>query len=467
MKTKPGLAALLLGMALTPSSVLAQEQEGSVTLFEGGGFTVKAGMDIGLQIVLQNQAFWNLGESVGPEDYNSSPTWGETYAKPFLTFYGTVGSMDIYGKLSAVGVLNIGTDVYAIEDAKKIVLEDAYVGIRNDTVDLSFGSQPYQLGTGMLIADGGGDGFERGAIIFGPRRAWEMTAIARLTTGSTKVEAFYLDPRELESGDTKTELAGIGATQEFAPGRSIGIGGGTVLTSEQLWVQAAPGGVGAPVFIENGRDGMDFLTAWGNWAVNEQFNLAADVAWQRSNVQDMRAWGGRVQLTYSFTDAPWQPRIGYTFQTFSGDDPATPEQERFDPLFYDGSPAAWGSGSNASLVFLNTNVNAHQIWAAATITPRDFVTARYYHVRANELLSPLQFGQGTRLDPAGSPTLISGVVDAHLSDDLYFEYTRVVTDNTFLTGGLGISVPGAGIREQIGGARNVWTGGYLNVVMKF
>lgn len=467
MKTKPGLAALLLGMALTPSSVLAQEQEGSVTLFEGGGFTVKAGMDIGLQIVLQNQAFWNLGESVGPEDYNSSPTWGETYAKPFLTFNGTVGSMDIYGKLSAVGVLNIGTDVYAIEDAKKIVLEDAYVGIRNDTVDLSFGSQPYQLGTGMLIADGGGDGFERGAIIFGPRRAWEMTAIARLTTGSTKVEAFYLDPRELESGDTKTELAGIGATQEFAPGRSIGIGGGTVLTSEQLWVQAAPGGVGAPVFIENGRDGMDFLTAWGNWAVNEQFNLAADVAWQRSNVQDMRAWGGRVQLTYSFTDAPWQPRIGYTFQTFSGDDPATPEQERFDPLFYDGSPAAWGSGSNASLVFLNTNVNAHQIWAAATITPRDFVTARYYHVRANELLSPLQFGQGTRLDPAGSPTLISGVVDAHLSDDLYFEYTRVVTDNTFLTGGLGISVPGAGIREQIGGARNVWTGGYLNVVMKF
>lgn len=467
MKTKPGLAALLLGMALTPSSVLAQEQEGSVTMFEGGGFTVKAGMDIGLQIVLQNQAFWNLGESVGPEDYYSSPTWGETYAKPFLTFNGTVGSMDIYGKLSAVGVLNIGTDVYAIEDAKKIVLEDAYVGIRNDTVDLSFGSQPYQLGTGMLIADGGGDGFERGAIIFGPRRAWEMTAIARLTTGSTKVEAFYLDPRELESGDTKTELAGIGATQEFAPGRSIGIGGGTVLTSEQLWVQAAPGGVGAPVFIENGRDGMDFLTAWGNWAVNEQFNLAADVAWQRSNVQDMRAWGGRVQLTYSFTDAPWQPRIGYTFQTFSGDDPATPEQERFDPLFYDGSPAAWGSGSNASLVFLNTNVNAHQIWAAATITPRDFVTARYYHVRANELLSPLQFGQGTRLDPAGSPTLISGVVDAHLSDDLYFEYTRVVTDNTFLTGGLGISVPGAGIREQIGGARNVWTGGYLNVVMKF
>ena len=467
MKTTSGFAALLLGVASLPSLAFAQEQEGSVTLFEGDGFTIKAGMDIGLQIVLENQAFWNLGESVGPDDYNSSPTWGETYAKPFLTFSGTVDSMDAYGKLSAVGVLNIGTDVYAIEDAKKIVLEDAYIGLKNDSMDLSFGSQSYQLGTGMLIADGGGDGFERGALIFGPRRAWEMTAIGRLTTGKTKVEAFYLDPRELKSSDTNTKLAGLGAVHEFEPGRTLGIGGGTVLTSEQIWVQAAPGGSGPPEFIENGRDGMNFLTAWGSWALNEQFSLAADFAWQNSSVQDMRAWGARVQLTYSFPDAPWQPRIGYTFQTFSGDDPDTPELERFDPLFYDGSPAAWGSGSNASLVFLNTNVNAHQIWVAATITPRDFVTARYFHVRANELLSPLQFGQGTRLDPNGSPTLISGVVDAHLSDDVYFEYTRVVTDNTFLTSGLGISVPGAGIREQIGGERNVWTGAYVNVVMKF
>ena len=194
--------------------------------------------------------------------------------------------------------------------------------------------------------------------------------------------------------------------------------------------------------------------------------LAADVAFQTNDAQDMTAWAARVQASYAFPQSPFQPRIGYTYQTFSGDDPDPPELERFDPLFYDGSPAAWGSGANASLVFLNTNIAAHQLWAAATITPRDFVTVRYYHVTANELLSPLQFGQVTRLDPE-SLTVISGVTDSRLSDDIYVEYTRALTPTAYLTGGLGVSFPGEGIQQQRGGVRDVWTGGFVNLVVQF
>ena len=450
-----------------PVVALAQDQEGSVTLFDNGGFTIKSGGVLGVQAVGQRQAFWNLDKTFAPgSGFNSSPVWGEAYVKPYLTFRGDLGGIEAYGKLSVIASANIGTDVFDITDPSDVAIEDAFIGLRRDVFDLSVGAQPYRLGTGMLLADGASDGFERGNLIFGPRLAWEMTGIGRLTFGATRADAFYLDPRELESGDTKTKIGGLSVTHEIATGRSFGVAVGEVLESEALWVQAPPGGAGVPEFIADGRNGLQFLTAWGSWSVDERLSFAADVALQSNDAQDMTASAARVQVSYAFPQSRFQPRIGYSYQTFSGDDPDTAELERFDPLFYDGSPAAWGSGANASLVFLNTNIAAHQLWASFTVTPRDFLTFRYYHVTANELLSPLQFGQVTRLDP-DSLTLISGVTDSHLSDDVYVEYTRVLTPAAYLTGGLGVSFPGDGTRQQRGGISDVWTGGFVNLVVQF
>ena len=61
----------------------------------------------------------------------------------------------------------------------------------------------------MLIANGATSGFERGALKFGPRKAWEMAAIGRLSYGNFTGTAFYLDPNELPSTDGNNELAGL------------------------------------------------------------------------------------------------------------------------------------------------------------------------------------------------------------------------------------------------------------------
>ena len=120
-------------------------------------------------------------------------------------------------------------------------------------------------------------------------------------------------------------------------------------------------------------------------------------------------------------------------QSFSGDDPSTARLERFDPLYYEGSPGAWASGSKASMVFINTNVRALQARLELRPTPRDIVTVYVAHLRANELRSPLQFGQATRVDIAdGVSSIIAGVTHPHLSDDLFVKYTRVVNPNTCL-----------------------------------
>ncbi len=198
------------------------------------------------------------------------------------------------------------------------------------------------------------------------------------------------------------------------------------------------------------------------------FFIGLDAAAQRNARIDLSAWAGRIEIGNTFVTMPWMPTLSYAYQTFSGDNPKTARNERFDPLFYDGSPPAWVTGSNASLVLINTNINAHKLSLRLMPTRQDILTLRYTHIRANEIDSPLQFGQAVRLvNVAGVPSLTAGVRKHHLSDDLLAEYTRIVTPNIFLTFGLAASYPGAGIRDLLNGGAKDWYGGFANLVVKY
>ena len=199
----------------------------------------------------------------------------------------------------------------------------------------------------------------------------------------------------------------------------------------------------------------------------EGWGFGGDLAYQWNEDIDLRAWGGKIKAEYTFADQPWSPVLGYSYQVFSGDDPTTGSLERFDPLYYDGSPSAWATGSKSAMVFINSNVQSHNLSFRVTPTPRDIVTLRYAHVRAHELRSPVQFGQATRVDPSNGGIVVSGVTDAHLSDDFFLEYTRVINPNTYLTGGISISFPGDGITSAAGGAAPNWAGVFLNVVINY
>ncbi len=120
------------------------------------------------------------------------------------------------------------------------------------------------------------------------------------------------------------------------------------------------------------------------------------------------------------------------------------------------------------MVFINSNVNAHQVSLSVRPTERDTLTLRYARVSANELKSPIQFGQGTRIELAnGVPNPVAGVTKKHLTDDVYLEYNRVVNANTYLTAGFSVSFPGAGLDGMIGKKAPTWTGGFINVVVIF
>ena len=432
----------------------------------------------GINAVAEENLFWNLADTFAPTaDFNSDTQWIEAYIKPGIELNSPINaSTQVYGGASFVASMTTGQDGLGQGNTGRVSTEEAFLGVRfgsteTGQLDLSLGAQELKLGTGMQIANGASNGFERGSVKLGPRKAWERTAIAKFTLRDFTARGFFIDPNELNSNNTQTEMAG-GDLRFDWEGNFAGITYVNVLQSGAPYPQAAFGGVGPPVFLDGGRDGLNSLSFYGRLKPLKDaapgFYFALDGAYQWNDRIDLEAWAGRVQVGHAWSAKPWRPEVFYTYQTFSGDDPNTTKLERFDPLNYEGSPASWATGSKSALVFINSNVQSHQLTFKMMPSPRDFLTFRTAHIRVNELRSPIQFGQATRLDLTDDlGSVVAGVTDPHLSDDAFIEYTRVLTPNIFLTGGFSISVPGDGIKNAVGGSAPAWTGGFVNIVVNY
>lgn len=446
------------------------------TILQSGGLTLRWHIQAGLNAVAERNLFWDLAGTTAPgSGFDPDTNWLEGYIKPGLSFeYQLEAGAVLYGKLSAVSSYTWGTDAFDTGDTGATTLEEAYLAIRGDlgsglSYDLSLGPRELTLGTGMLLANGATSGFERGALKFGPRKAWEMAAIGRLSFGNVTGTAFYLDPNELPSKDGHNELAGVDLRYDDPAGGYLGATYVDVLNSDTPYPQAAPGGVGAPTVTPGAREDTQTLGLYARTnpfsGALENWVFTGEVAYQWNDRIDLEAWAGRVTAGYTFAEMPWTPSVTVGYQTFSGDDPNTTKLERFDPLYYQGSPSAWATGSKSASTFINSNVNALTLAIQVKPTRQDTWTLRYAHIRANELNSPIQFGQATRVDINGN--VVSGVTDAHLADDLFLEYSRIINRNIFLTAGVSISFPGTAIDNVVGGSADPWTGGFVNVVVNF
>ena len=472
-----GALALVFQTAL---AAVAQAQVADpMLLYDENGTTVRGHLQFGLNAVSERNLFWDLSNTFAPASgFDPDADWLESYLKAGLSFESMLdGGLALYGKASAVVSHTLGTDAYDFRNTGRVTLEEAYLGLRmrgdgQAGFDVSVGPRELKLGTGMLIANGGSSGFERGALKMGPRKAWEMAAIGRIFSDGLTGTAFYIDPNERPANDGRNELAGLDLRFDAEEGGFLGVTYLNVLNSLSPYIQAASGGTGAPTVLPGAREGTNALNFYARTSPFSgplrNWTFAADFAYEWNTRIDLDAWAGRVQVGYAFPDLPWSPSLTYSYQAYSGDDPNTAALERFDPLYYEGSPSAWATGSKSSMVFINSNVQAHGLALRMQPTPRDTVTLRYSHIRAMRLNSPIQFGQATRVQTTGgTANVIAGVTHPHLSDDLFLEYSRIINRNTFLTAGVSAAFPGKGIRNVVGGRVPAWTGGFLNVVVNF
>lgn len=174
---------------------------------------------------------------------------------------------------------------------------------------------------------------------------------------------FFVDPNERPAGDGKNRLAGGDLRYDDPPGGYLGLTYLDVLNSTSPYIQAAPGGIGAPTILPGARNGTRAISIYGKTnpsdGVLENWSFTGDFAYEWNDSVNLNAWAGRLQASYTFSGLLWSPSLTYSYQTLSGDDPNTTKLERLDPLFYEGSPSAWAAKSKSSMVFINSNVNAH------------------------------------------------------------------------------------------------------------
>ena len=473
-----GARILVVASLMFTPAALAQDQSASdpLLLIDQNGLMLRGHLQAGVNGVVENNLFWDLADVVAP-GFNTDARWLEGYIEPGLSFTLDLdNSVVLYGAASVIASGTLGIDAFDAGNTGAIGIEEGYLGLRTSSksgvsIDVSVGPRDFVAGTGMLLANGGSNGFERGALQLGPRTAWGMAALATLGVDDFKATAFYLEPNDRPSAESNTRIVGLDLRYDKTTQTFLGVTIGNVPESDTPYPRPAPGGVGAPELIPDGRQGLSFVNLYGRGnpfdVENENFFLSGDIAYEWNPRIDMQAWGGRAQIGYTFADAPWTPELSYTYQSFSGDDPNTSRFERFDPLYYEGSPDAWATGSKSSLVFNNSNVSAHQLALIVKPTQADTVTFRYSHVMANQLGSPIQFGQGARsIEVGGRRYEITGVTNPHLSDDFFIEYGRALTPNAFLTAAFAVSFPGEGIR-QITGTDTVWSGGFVNLVINY
>lgn len=418
-------------------------------------------------------SWWNLSETFAPSaSYNPDRAWGELWLKPGVTTELRLGEdAQLYSGLSYVGSGNIGRDVFEQGNRGLYAIEDGFIGIRkgdreqSSEFDVSYGRQPYKIGSGMLISVGAYNGFERGATTSFARRAWEEAGLVKWSKGPLSIDGFYLNPNELRSSDTQTRLAG--AKSELALGESQVVGFAYMNVFESTLPYIA-----APVqLIPRGREGLNTVHAYNRWNPIQElvpaFYLAGDYAYQWNDRINMSSNAFSGEIGNQLTSLPFAPKMSYTFRAFQGDDPSTSKFEKFDPLFYEGSPVLWATGSNGSFSFINSNVQAHKLFTSLSVSERDTLSFHYWHIRADQENSPIQFGQAGRLvTVGGEPQLVSGVANSHLSDDFYVEHLRIISPNMFLTTGFAASIPGAGLRQLIDDPAT-WYGGLVSFAFQY
>jgi hypothetical protein len=208
----------------------------------------------------------------------------------------------------------------------EITLEDAYVGwssgelfpsLGKDAIDLSFGSQRYEVGNGFLFGDGGTDGgSKRGGYWLGLRKAFQLAGIARLTTGPFMGELVYLQPNDVR--DSSTDIVGVNAEWTF--GERAKLGGGYWYFADSDIVR---------------RDGLDVFDLRGQvkpLASLPGLELSAELVYEENGTQN-QSWGGYAEVGHQFAGT-CEPYLSFRFASFTGDREDEDQVEGFDPIYY-------------------------------------------------------------------------------------------------------------------------------------
>jgi hypothetical protein len=376
---KPGIFLLSCGISLSATA--------EISLFNSEAMSIDAGVEVGAGYFDTRNT--NFGS--GRVDYRTGNNtgdaqWTEGYIEPGLTgTYQLKRSGRLYGGFSAVGAFTGGDgDASGFTDGgdNDIDVESLYGGwnsgdafansLGEDTFDISYGRQEFQVGDGFLIYDGYFDALNDGAFWLAPRSSFERAGLVKVNTKPLRGDVFYLKASHTQDD---TELAGINV--EYVRD-DLGTFGGMyfhVLDSDPPIFWGPRDGV--DVFslraAEISFPGLNNLAFWGEY-VRETGD---------GKYGDKDATGWYVETQYSLPEVRWTPRLSLRYASFSGDgDPSDNNSKDFDPFFY-GFSRGWGTWYQGEVtgeyLLFNSNQKNYMVHLAANPTDALEMGALYFH----------------------------------------------------------------------------------------
>jgi hypothetical protein len=426
MKAKLLLCATLLSSAslFTPSAALAEYE-----LYNRDGTKLTANADLAVVGFLNNNSWFGQSEPFLGDDTDS---WLELGFEPQLSLEAPLGKGTFFGKLSAVFTDTFGDDASGLtigaDDTHDASIEqghigwrmsDLFPGLEDDTFSITIGRQDYVIGTGLLIADGGGDGGDRGGWYLGMRKAFKNSAIARIASKELLAEAFYLE-NQPRSGGIEGDVAGGNLEYHFGDTLTLG---GTYLLADANIADA---------------DELDVYSGRARWMPLTGLTLSGEYAYQKSD--QIKADGWYAQAAYEAKDVSWSPVFSYRYATFTGDDPNTTDRnENFRSIAYGYTDyGSWYQGEiTGNYPLGNNNLTSHLLRAKMQPSEKVTLNLMYYNFTLDH-----------------PSALDSGVTSDDWGDEVDFIVDWQATDKVYVIGVVGVLFPGKAAEQWVGGNDN-------------
>lgn len=366
-----------------------------------------------------------------------SASWFETSVEYGLAGITRLGNSPVwlYGSGTFLTSFSTGQDLFRSDTREMTRLEDLYAGIvigspHSDwSAQFSAGRQNWQLNDGFLFSRfaASANAGPYPALYLNPRTAYEMTVLGKIEWKNLGLEAFYLDPAEIDYLDSGSTYAGANLAYTSLNGTQASL----------LFYQSPESKTFFP--SPSGpmpREGMQTIDArLGSTALFgiQGLELFGEHAWQTHRDVDWDARAYYARAGYTFARLPWTPNLSYRYASFSGDDPNTRTYERFDAQLSSGLDT-WVQGINSKKVVPNGNLNSHRIRLNVAPTAKLSLTFDYFWLLADEARGSADYGQ-----------------------ELNLGVRWAISRNLFFLGVAGIAFPGDNLKQQAGGDLDNWT----------
>lgn len=379
----------------------------------------------------------------------SATAWGEGFTHVGLYGITPLGeALSFYGGVSGIYSASAGRELFTNRTRDFLGVEDVYIGfvggVTTDQGDrlvwnVSAGRQRFSVSDGFLIANTASNGGQRAALQSNPRWSADQLLLMQVRYNNLKADIFYLDPDELHEVESHTKLAGVNVDARVMP--SLNVGGMFLKAVKSQFHYYTT----SDVFSRESLRVYNARFRWQPFPASAGPFVAGEAALQRHDHIAMRARAWTSEVGYSFAnDWPWQPTLSYRYASFSGDDPATKQFERWDPLLSGDNGERWVQGINHFKIFQDSNLVTHRFQMRLRPLPKFELVPQFWVFRADQLQN------------LGGNPAFSSLENRQLGTEANLTAKWFISPKLMLQGHVAVTFPGSAIKKALGGSADPW-----------